>query len=619
MTAQVSTRKNPIAETWRLYATLLVSAWKALRRAGWKLFSVMLAFYVFTLVVSMPLIGWLFREALRANGMVAVDFGNLSVGRGIGVSLLLLVLLGLVAFWSAAIQFVVLIVMLRRAQNGHSLTVKAVWADSKHIFRKLFRASSFPLVLYLFVVLPLTGFGFVDTLASQIAVPQFISGELMKDTTTAVLWVALMVVLFLANVKFALSLPIFATTNATGSKAMHLSWRLMGLKSAIALMAAVATVIAGAALFTSAFAFVVALPTVAADAWEPTIAPTTASFGLSAAHVLAAFVVGVTTAAVLALALVLTELRAGRMPAAMALAPLAPNTPTHVSNRSAGWILLGTGVAVTAFFGFTSISTMESLAQQPATLILAHRGYVDGGVENSISALEAAAAANADIVEMDVMQTKDGEFVVIHDPSLSRLAGVHKSVKDMTLEELTAVEIHDHFGHVDTIPSLEEYVLRAKELGMPLLIEIKMGGLDSEDHVEKLVAQLEEIGGMEGNIFHSLDPKSVETLKALRPDTTVGYIMPFAGEGLPETSADFIVVEEWTATKNVQAAAADAGLGFVVWTVDDPDNQREKLRRGVHGIITDKPVQALASRESMREETGMTHVLLDIMTSFLTF
>mgnify|MGYP002735275245 CR=1 FL=1 len=619
MTTDVRAQKNPVVDTWRLYLSLLVSGWKTLVRAGWKLFAVMLAFYALTVLVSMPLIGWLFREALRANGMVAVDFGTMAIGRGFGISLALLAVLGLVAFWSVAIQFVVLIVMLRRAQSGRSLTVRAVWVDSKRVFKKLFELSSLPLALYLFVVLPLTGFGFVDALASRIAVPQFISGEAMKDTGTAIAWVTFMALLFLANLKFALSLPIFATTQASGARSMRISWRLMGLESALALVAAVVTVGVGAAVLTAFFAFIVVLPTAGADAWAPSIAPVTASFGLSAAHVFAALVAGVATAAMLALTLILTEVHRGQMPADATMAHMAPNTPKHVSNRQAGWILLAVGVGTTIVFGFAGISTMETLSQQPTTVILAHRGYVGGGVENSLGALEAAADVNADMVEMDVMQTKDGEFVVIHDPQLGRLASLHKSVKDMTLDELTQVEIHDHSGHTDTIPSLEEYVLRAKELNMPLLIEIKMGGLDSDDHVERLVEQLESLDAMDGNIFHSLDAESVETLKTIRPDTTVGYIMPFAGDGLPRTPADFIVVEEWTATKNMQAAAADAGLGFFVWTVDAPENQREKLRRGVDGIITDKPVAALSSRESMREETGLAHVLTDIMSSFLRF
>ena len=94
---------------------------------------------------------------------------------------------------------------------------------------------------------------------------------------------------------------------------------------------------------------------------------------------------------------------------------------------------------------------------------------------------------------------------------------------------------------------------------MPLLIEIKLGGGDTPDHVERLVAELEELDALDENIYHSLDAASVDRLKQLRPDLTVGYTMAFAGGGIPDTIADFIVVEEWTATVAMQDAARSAG------------------------------------------------------------
>lgn len=625
MTTKVDSARAKITSTGRLYVSLVGGAWRAVTRGGWKLFAVMLTFYVVMVAVASPLLSWLFREALRANGMVAVDLGTFSIGRGAGWSLLLLMLLATIAFWLASLQFIVVVVMLRRAQKGLAQTAKSVWGDVVRVFKKLLRPSSYVLALYMFVVLPLTGFGFVDTLASHISVPQFISGELMKDTSTAVAWVLLMVALAVVNIKFALCLPIFASTKVTGAQAMKLSWRFMKLGPIIALVAAVATVLLGAGLGSGVVLALVVFPTYLADLIAPNQAPLTAAFGFGLAHVLVAFLVSAVTIAILAIALVLTEREVAAKPGATAkpgaveLQALTPSGPAHVSGAVVGWVVGVIAVVAAGGIGFSHVTLMENMASAPETLILGHRGYVAGGVENTISALEAASEAGVDMVEMDVMQTADGQFVVIHDATLGRLAGINARVGDLTLEELNALTVHDHSGHSDTLPTLEEYVLRAKELDMPLLIEIKMGGLDTDDHVELLIDELERLDALEGNIFHTLDHQSVETLKALRPNVTVGYIMPFAGEGLPETSADFIVVEEWTATSSMQNDAAEAGLGFFVWTVDEGQRQREKLRRGVDAIITDTPLTALAAREQMQEEKGFAYVLLDVVRGFLVF
>ena len=44
--------------------------------------------------------------------------------------------------------------------------------------------------------------------------------------------------------------------------------------------------------------------------------------------------------------------------------------------------------------------------------VIAHRGMVSQGVENSLEALEGAANAGADYAEMDIILSKDQQFIV---------------------------------------------------------------------------------------------------------------------------------------------------------------------------------------------------------------
>lgn len=69
--------------------------------------------------------------------------------------------------------------------------------------------------------------------------------------------------------------------------------------------------------------------------------------------------------------------------------------------------------------------------------IAAHRGRFGGNVvENTLEAFEAALNCGADIVEMDVRKTRDGEFVLFHDPSPARLLGLPGRTEDYSLDEL---------------------------------------------------------------------------------------------------------------------------------------------------------------------------------------
>lgn len=62
-----------------------------------------------------------------------------------------------------------------------------------------------------------------------------------------------------------------------------------------------------------------------------------------------------------------------------------------------------------------------------------HRG---GTPENSLAALCRAKAQNAGAVEVDIMLTKDGHCVLLHDQTVDRTSDGTGNVRDMTLEEL---------------------------------------------------------------------------------------------------------------------------------------------------------------------------------------
>ena len=70
---------------------------------------------------------------------------------------------------------------------------------------------------------------------------------------------------------------------------------------------------------------------------------------------------------------------------------------------------------------------------------ISHRGVDNGNaVQNSIEALEKTSQLKPDYIEMDVQETKDGQFIVMHDTDLMALTGNTGGTHDYTLAELTA-------------------------------------------------------------------------------------------------------------------------------------------------------------------------------------
>lgn len=100
----------------------------------------------------------------------------------------------------------------------------------------------------------------------------------------------------------------------------------------------------------------------------------------------------------------------------------------------------------------------------------AHRGVFDNVhvPENSLPAFLAAVDRSLGI-ELDIHRTADGEVVVFHDDTLTRMCGDDRRVEDCTLAQLRALRLA---GTDETIPTLTE-VLTAVGGRVPLIVELK--------------------------------------------------------------------------------------------------------------------------------------------------
>jgi glycerophosphoryl diester phosphodiesterase len=295
--------------------------------------------------------------------------------------------------------------------------------------------------------------------------------------------------------------------------------------------------------------------------------------------------------------------------------------PSKVSPRRQGLLWgLAAGVIVVAFTITAVLNhrTMVNLVDSEQTQVLAHRGFIQGGVENTLPALQAAALAGADRVEFDVMETKDGKFVVMHDANLQRLAGKNLNVKDLTQDELTKITVRAG-GMEAKIPTLEEWIRLSIQLNLPQLLEIKLHGGETPDLVPRLLAVLDTAGVTEHYTYHTLSREIVEELKRLRPQLVVGFIVPINFGGVPNVNADFIVIEQQSYSSRFVRQAWGAGYNVIVWTVDDEQQMRDYMDAAVDGIITDRPDLAVAARKDIAEDKGLAGRLSDAIARSASF
>jgi glycerophosphoryl diester phosphodiesterase len=125
----------------------------------------------------------------------------------------------------------------------------------------------------------------------------------------------------------------------------------------------------------------------------------------------------------------------------------------------------------------------------------AHRGDTKAAPENTIAAFESAVRKGAHMIEFDVQLSKDGELVIMHDPTVDRTTSGTGKVADLTFEELRALDAGTWFSADfagTKIPTLRE-TLEAIPASILCNVHLKPGG----DAAAKSAKLIEEMGRIE--------------------------------------------------------------------------------------------------------------------------
>lgn len=503
--------------------------------------------------------------------------------------LALLVAMAILAYLELATM---LLVALRHRRN-QPVTVRTIGSDLVGSVRRLGHPSSLLLIPYLVIVLPGGPLGLGLVAGLGVRVPDFVTGELTRSVPAALGGVAVLLVLLYLGLRLAYTLPVLLAGDATVLHAMATSWRMTRWQS-LRLLAIGLVLVALAALLTAGAYTLGMLPTRWADANWPDAAVTIAGVSLTVIQVAVFFIVAGAIA-----------VGANVLVSGLSLSK-SPEGGPLVRSRQARSALAGGLVAAIVVAGLTvtNLATVQSLVRSNDTLVIAHRGLLSGGVENTIPALDAAADIHPDLVEIDIQQTSDDQFVVMHDPTLDRLAGVPDRIRDLTLAELQRTELQQD-GHTALIDSLDDYIDRAVALDQKLLVELKIEGDESPDYLDLLIATFERHGVLDQYWVHSLDKATIEELERREPQIPTGYIMMFNLGHAPETTTDFVVMQELSYTQDLLDEVWAEGKGLLLWSVDDVPTMQNSLRDNVDGLISYEPEVAQEQRAAVEADTSV--------------
>ena len=224
----------------------------------------------------------------------------------------------------------------------------------------------------------------------------------------------------------------------------------------------------------------------------------------------------------------------------------------------------------------------------------AHRAlHGPGAPENSREAVEAAVAAGY-AIEIDVQRSRDGQAMVFHDYSLTRLTGKSGAIQMFGADELAEIPLLGGSTGAPTLPEVLDLVAGK----VPVVIEIKDQDGAMGTNVGRLEAAVAEaISGYVGPIaVMSFNPHSVAKMAELAPDiprgiTTCDYsaedwpTVPAARRAelaqipdLERVGACFISHDRQALSDAAVARVKARGMPVLCWTTRSDEQAQEALK-----------------------------------------
>jgi len=237
--------------------------------------------------------------------------------------------------------------------------------------------------------------------------------------------------------------------------------------------------------------------------------------------------------------------------------------------------------------------------------IIAHRGASGLAPENTLAAIREALRLRVDGIEIDVHLSRDGDVMVIHDPTVDRTTNGSGRINEMTANKLQQLDAGSWFASRfagERIPLLRE-VLEMIDGKCRLLIEIKKEGRDNAGIEKRVLDLLQSPGSREWCVVQSFNDSVLQQLEKLDPLVETYKLMVGKVPWLPfyfDQTMRFGSLANYRhqrainpfqrfASRHLINALHRRGFTTFVWTVDDPGVAQRVKDRGADGIITNHP------------------------------
>ncbi len=248
----------------------------------------------------------------------------------------------------------------------------------------------------------------------------------------------------------------------------------------------------------------------------------------------------------------------------------------------------------------------RAIGREPGrgTAVCGHRGSPGTAPENTLPSFRHAVEAGAELVELDVLLTKDDEPVVMHDKKLDRTTDLRGAVSGLTMAEVRAGDAGAWFTEArgvrggcpplkfvgERVPHLRDVLDFLRGRCVPM-IEVKERADNGRPVLEKLAAALHDTGTERAAILIWRQEGPALRSKELLPGA-LSSMIAFTGRRARRAAAvglDGICPYYRRATARLIRACHRKGLFTAPWTVNHPKDMEFFVRAEADAIMTDHP------------------------------
>ena len=238
----------------------------------------------------------------------------------------------------------------------------------------------------------------------------------------------------------------------------------------------------------------------------------------------------------------------------------------------------------------------------PYSKVIAHRGGGTLSPENTLAAMQCGLDYGFAAVEFDVMLSKDGIPVLMHDLEFGRTIRGTGSVANSTVDELVKMDAGAWFSDQfigEKVPTYEEVVRFCRAHGIWMNVEIKPApGFEEETGrvvAEMTAAMFADVSVTDLShlpLFSSFEFPALMAAKQAAPHIPRGFLIdeitPDWRAQLQALGASALHTNHRHLTPSLAKEIKDAGLGLFCYTVNTPERAAEILSWGVDAFCTDR-------------------------------